>query len=319
MMPLCRSTISIISAKKSLSRATVSSAGAHARHGGEAPDVEEQHAHPAHLARRVAQRGEQPVDHGGRDVLAEQVGDAVARRRRGDRRLELPAQAAGHDAGDDAAGQQHDAAAEMVGERSLRHLGKQLDRQQPGGQDQQLHGRDGAGPQRQPEIEPQRRQQDEHEIEHRRPVAEHRGGSMWRLSRKMMTLGRLVSTRALAKRPMRGKSLSWAARQRRTNSTTTSYRKNGPMAASGIPAGDAAAEHAQGEFGEEVGGDQGGGEQGGQHDGQHPHALDLAAHDLAAQFIGVAVRGCFSHRRQPSQPPQAPQRQGGMLGTRPCR
>ena len=56
---------------------------------------------------------------------------------------------------------------------------------------------------------------------------------MWRLRRKMITLGRLVSTRALAKRPMRGKSLSWAARQRRTNSTTTSYRKNGPMAARG--------------------------------------------------------------------------------------
>ena len=71
----------------------------------------------------------------------------------------------------------------------------------------------------------------------------------------------------------------------------------GPDGGQRLPAGDAAAEHAQGEFREEVGGDQGGGEQGGQDDGQHPHALDLAAHDLAPQFIGVAVRGCFSHRR----------------------
>ena len=45
-------------------------------------------------------RGEQPVDHGRRDVLAEQVGDAVARGGGGYRILELPAQAAGHDAGD---------------------------------------------------------------------------------------------------------------------------------------------------------------------------------------------------------------------------
>ena len=50
-----------------------------AGHGGEAADIEEQHADFAHLARRIGQSGEQTVDHGGRNVLAEQVGDAVTR------------------------------------------------------------------------------------------------------------------------------------------------------------------------------------------------------------------------------------------------
>ena len=49
----------------------------------------------------------------------------------------------------------------------------------------------------------------------------------------MITLGRLVSIRALAKRAMRGKSVPLAERQRSTNSTTHSYRTKGPMAASG--------------------------------------------------------------------------------------
>ena len=152
---------------------------AHARHGGEAADVEEQHADPAHLARRIGQRAEQPVDHGRRDVLAEQVGDPVARRRGRHRLLELPAQAAGHDAGDEAAPAQHDAAAEMVDQRVAAGTSPNgsIGNSQSG-QRQQLHGGDGAGPHRQPEIEPQGRQQDEHEIEHRRPEAEHRCGSM---------------------------------------------------------------------------------------------------------------------------------------------
>ncbi len=72
-----------------------------ARHRREAPDVEEQHADLAHLARRIAAaRRKQSIDHRRRDVLAEHVGDAVARGRGGHRLVELPAQAAGHDAGD---------------------------------------------------------------------------------------------------------------------------------------------------------------------------------------------------------------------------
>jgi len=55
----------------------------------------------------------------------------------------------------------------------------------------------------------------------------------------------------------------------------------GPDGGQRLPAGDAAAEHAPGELGEEISSAPGDGEQDGKNDGQHPHALDLTAQDLA--------------------------------------
>jgi hypothetical protein len=75
---LCRSTISIISAKKSFSSVHRLVGRARAGHGGKAADVEEQHAHGAALAPQLGI--EQLFHHHRRDMLAEQVGDLVARR-----------------------------------------------------------------------------------------------------------------------------------------------------------------------------------------------------------------------------------------------
>ncbi len=50
--------------------------------GGEAADVDEHDANAAHLAELGSAKGEQPVDHLGRDMLAEEVGDPVSCRNR---------------------------------------------------------------------------------------------------------------------------------------------------------------------------------------------------------------------------------------------
>ena len=90
MMPLWRSTISIISAKKSLSRATVSSAE-RVRVMAVKPRMSRNSTQTVRIS-LCTFGAEQLLDHRRRDVLAEQVGDPVARRGGGDRILELLAQ-----------------------------------------------------------------------------------------------------------------------------------------------------------------------------------------------------------------------------------
>ena len=90
MKPLLRSTISIISAKKSFSSATVSSAD-RVRVMAVKPRMSRNSTQTVRLL--APQLGvEQLLDHDRRHVLAEQVGHPVARRRGGDRILELLAQ-----------------------------------------------------------------------------------------------------------------------------------------------------------------------------------------------------------------------------------
>ena len=100
MMPWLRSTIVDHLGEEVVQQRHRFAGRPHAGHRREAADVEEQHADLAHLARRIGARGQQAVDHRRRDVLAEHVGDAVARGGGGDRFVELAAQAAGDDAGD---------------------------------------------------------------------------------------------------------------------------------------------------------------------------------------------------------------------------
>ena len=63
-----------------------------ARAGGEAAKIDEHDGDAANVAVGAGALGHQALDHLRRDVLAEQVGDAVARGRRLDARLELPPQ-----------------------------------------------------------------------------------------------------------------------------------------------------------------------------------------------------------------------------------
>ena len=84
-----------------------------ARGGGEAADIDEHHGHLVRVGGSVRVRAQQPLDHLRRDVLAEQVGDAVARGRSRNARYELPAQLCADRAGQDAAAQQHHASRDM--------------------------------------------------------------------------------------------------------------------------------------------------------------------------------------------------------------
>ncbi len=219
-------------------------------------------------------------------MLAEQVGDAVARRGRGHRLLELPAQAAGDDAGHDACGQEQDAAAEMVDQRVLRPLGEGHQWHQPDGEHGLLDGSDRARPHRQPEIEPQRRQQDEHEIEHRRPVAEHR--------RRLHVVAEHEDDDARQAGLDEGVGEAGGPREVLVLGGAPAQhhdlvQQEWPKAGQRHPGFDAAAEHALGEPGKQGDGAQGGEEQDRQDDGENPHTLDLAAHDLAPERVGIAV------------------------------
>ena len=59
------------------------------------PDVDKHHRHGTHFGGAARARCQQPLDHLRRDMLAEQVGDAVARRACANTCLELPPQLLG--------------------------------------------------------------------------------------------------------------------------------------------------------------------------------------------------------------------------------
>ena len=109
-MPWWRSTISTMIAKAASRRATTSAGVRDARRGGEAADVDEHDADTAHLAELGGADGEQPVDHLRRDVLAEQIGDAVARRGRVERALEMALDRDADRTGEQPGAEQHHAA-----------------------------------------------------------------------------------------------------------------------------------------------------------------------------------------------------------------
>src|SRR5262245_54537494 len=107
MKPPRRSTASIMKAKRALRNSTTSAGSPRAGLGGEVADVQEHHADLAHLAGELGRLPEQAVDHRGRDVLAEQVGDPLARRHLVHRVAERGAETPTHKSRDEA-GHQHD-------------------------------------------------------------------------------------------------------------------------------------------------------------------------------------------------------------------
>ena len=139
--------------------------------GRKAAEIDEHHRDPANFALGALALRHQPLDHLRRDVLAKQIGDAVARGRSENAGLELAAQLHPHRARQHAANQDDDAADDMEG-KVRRGLVGELRRAIQHRHGEQLGRRDEAGEGGKPEIKPQRRENDEDEIgqrHHRRP------------------------------------------------------------------------------------------------------------------------------------------------------
>ncbi len=90
---------------------------ARARAGGEAAEIDEHDGDAADVAVGLGALGHQALDHLRRDVLAEQIGDAVARGGRLDARLELPPQLVTDRAREHAADQDDRAARGVIEDR----------------------------------------------------------------------------------------------------------------------------------------------------------------------------------------------------------
>ncbi len=134
---------------------------------GEAAEIDEHDGDPADVARRLLALDQQPLDHLGGDMLAEQIGDAVTRGGRGDAGFELMPQLNAHRARQDAADQKHHAAHQLVAEFGCRLAGKTRRAIQHRHREQFGRGnkaREGG----EPEVEPQRRENDEEKIGQRR-------------------------------------------------------------------------------------------------------------------------------------------------------
>ena len=194
-MPPWRSRMSTSVANAPSSRSTTSSRGAGAGAGGKTAEIDEHDGDPADLAVGAFAFRHQPLDHLRRDVLAEQVGDAVARRRREDAGFELAAQLQPHRARQHAANQDHDTTDDMEGQirRGLRRRIAPGDTTSPW---RTIGRRDEAGESGKPEIKPQSREDDENEIgqrhhEGRAPAPAPSPSS----ADTSATVGRLVSIR----------------------------------------------------------------------------------------------------------------------------
>ena len=113
-MPPWRSRISTSTANAPSSRSTTSCGERDARARGEAAEIDEHHGDLADVAFGAGALQQQPLHHLRRDVLAEQVGDAVARGRGANAGGKSAAQLHADRAGQHAAGEEDQAARQMI-------------------------------------------------------------------------------------------------------------------------------------------------------------------------------------------------------------
>ena len=147
------------------------------RGGGEVADVDKHHADPPHFAQFRGADRKQPLDHPRRDVLAEQIGQFVSRRHSGERAREMALDCRPDEAGQKARRKQDRAARQMIADVEVEVPGSPAERQNEQGKREKLDGGDRAREGRKPEIEPQRRENDEQKIKRDRPGAEDGGGA----------------------------------------------------------------------------------------------------------------------------------------------
>ena len=109
-------------ARQGRRRTSTTSCGERSRAGGKTAEIDEHHGNAANVALGALAFQHQTLDHLRRDVLAEQIGDAVARGGRHDAGLELPAQLQAYRPRQHAA-DQYDHAADAVIVQIRRRLG----------------------------------------------------------------------------------------------------------------------------------------------------------------------------------------------------
>ena len=184
----------------------------------------------------------------------------------------------------------------MEQRRGLRDLAPRLQGNQPQDQRHLLKAGDRPGPDRKPEIDPQGREQDEDEVEQRRPVAEHQhrvhvvaqrdddDGRQRRLDQRICEARHLREIK-VARRPV--------PQEGEGNQLIDQERGDADQRE---PPGHIAIEHARGIVREDVRDRQRERKQDREDDGEGAHALLLAANDLAAERVCEEVGRRGRHR-----------------------